>query len=155
MTLLAKDIMVRDFDSIDEDAPVDQAIEKILHGKIRKSGYRTISLMVVNAKRQLVGVVTLFDILYHLRPTFLNLGIDGSDVPWERMLEPAVRELKGKKVRNIMSKGVVTAGPEDHCMVIIDRMVKNRYRRLPVIDNGKIVGVVYVADVFQHLFQQA
>jgi CBS-domain-containing membrane protein len=149
-----RDIMVRDFDSINENAPADQAITKILQGKLRTTGYKTVSLMVVNDLQQLVGVVTLFDILYHLRPTFLNFGIDGSFVSWEGMLEPAIRELKGKQVKNIMSRGVVTADPDDHVMVIIDRMVKNRYRRLPVVENGKLVGIVYVADVFHYLFNQ-
>jgi CBS-domain-containing membrane protein len=154
MTHLARDIMVRDFDSIHEDAPADQAIAKILNGKTRKTGYKTISLMVVNDMKQLVGVVTLFDILYHLRPAFLNYGIDGSEVSWEGMLEPAMRELKQKKVKNIMSQGVVSASPDEHFMVIIDRMVKNRYRRLPVVENGRLAGVVYIADVFQNLFRQ-
>lgn len=154
MTHLAKDIMVREFDSIHEEAPADQAIAKILNGETRKSGFKTISLMVVNDMNQLVGVVTLFDILYHLRPTFLNYGIDGSELSWEGLLEPAVRELKGRKVKEIMSHGVVTASPDEHFMVIIDRMVKNKYRRLPVVDNGKLVGVVYVADVFFNLFKQ-
>jgi CBS domain-containing protein len=146
--------MVRDFDSINENAPVEQAITKILEGKLRKTGYKTVSLMVTNDMQQLVGVVTLFDVLYHLRPTFLNCGIDGSYVSWEGMLEPAIRELKGKQVKNIMSRGAVTASPDDHVMAIIDRMVKNKYRRLPVVENGRLVGIVYVTDVFYHLFQK-
>lgn len=150
----AKDIMVRDFDSINENAPAEQAITKILNGKLRQTGYKTVSLMVINDMQQLVGVVTLFDILYHLRPTFLNLGIDGSFVSWEGMLEPAIRELKGKQVGNIMSRGVVTADPGEHVMAVVDRMVKNRYRRLPVVENGKLVGIVYIADVFHYLFNR-
>ncbi|MFZ5562639.1 MAG: CBS domain-containing protein, partial [Thermodesulfobacteriota bacterium] len=66
----ARDIMVRDFDSINENAPVEQAIAKILGGKLRTTGYKTVSLMVTNDMQQLVGVVTLFDVLYHLRPSF-------------------------------------------------------------------------------------
>lgn len=150
----ARDIMVRDFDSINENAPVEQAIAKILGGKLRTTGYKTVSLMVTNDMQQLVGVVTLFDVLYHLRPSFLNCGIDGAYVSWEGLLEPAIQELKGKQVKNIMSRGAVTADPDEHVMAIIDRMVKNKYRRLPVVENGKLVGIVYVTDVFYHLFKR-
>ncbi len=153
MSDTARDVMVRDFDSIHEETPAEEAITKIVYGRLRESGYKTVSLMVVDDMGQLVGVVTLFDILYHLRPTFLNFGVDGADVSWEGMLEPAIQDLKGKKVRDIMSYGVVSASPEDHVMVIIDRMVKNKYRRLPVVEDGRLVGVVYVADVFCHLFK--
>ncbi|MDY6830686.1 MAG: CBS domain-containing protein [Thermodesulfobacteriota bacterium] len=149
----ARDIMVRDFDFINENAPVEQAITKILEGRLRPTGYKTVSLMVTNDMQQLVGVVTLFDVLYHLRPAFLNFGIDGEYVAWEGMLEPAVRELKGKQVKNIMSRGAVTASPDDHVMALVDRMVKNKYRRLPVVDNGKLTGIVYVTDVFHYLFK--
>ena len=154
MKIRARDIMVRDFDSIDEDAPAEQAITRIVAGKVRETGYKTVSLMVTNDLQQLVGVVTLFDILYHLRPSFLNMGIEGGGFAWEGQMEPAIRELKGKKVKNIMSHGVVTANPDEHIMAIIDRMVKNRYRRLPVVENGLLVGIVYIADVFYHLFSR-
>ena len=53
-----------------------------------------------------------------------------------------------------MSRGAVTASPDDHVMAIIDRMVKNKYRRLPVVENGRLMGIVYVADVFFHLFKK-
>lgn len=152
MSDLVKDIMVRDFDSIREDASAEQAIEKILNGKIRETGHKTVSLMVVNDVGHMVGVITQFDILYHLRPAYLNFGVDGDAVSWEGMLEPAMRELKGKQVRNIMSRGAVVAHPDEHVMAILDRMVKNKYRRLPVVENNRLLGVVYVGDVFSYLF---
>ena len=154
MTDCASDIMVRDFDSIDENALAAEAISKIFSGKLRRTGYKTVSLMVTDEMHQLVGVITMFDILYHLRPTFLNYGIDGNAVSWEGLMEPAIRELKDKHVRQIMSRDIVTADPDDHVMAILDRMVKNKYRRLPVVKNGRLVGVVYIADVFYHLFNR-
>ncbi len=154
MTDSASDIMVRDFDSIDENAPVVEAITKIMAGKLRQTGYKTVSLMVINELGQLVGVITMFDILYHLRPGFLNYDLGGNAVPWEGLFEPAQRELKGKRVKQIMSQGVVTANPDDHVMALLDRMVKNKYRRLPVVKNGRLEGVVYIGDIFHYLFNR-
>lgn len=144
MTDCASDLMVRDFDSIDENASAEEAIKKILSGKLRQTGYKTVSLMVTNGLEQLVGVITMFDILY----------LGGNAVPWEDLFEPALRELKRKQVKQIMSQDVVTANPDDHVMALLDRMVKNKYRRLPVIKNGQLAGVVYIGDIFHYLFNR-
>jgi len=152
MTLLARDIMVKDFDKIHSGAPASEAIEMILNGKVRATGHKTISLIVVDGARQMAGVVTMFDILYHLRPSFLNRGISGEDIDWQGQMLTLVNGLKAKKVKEIMSTQVVWASADEHLMVLLDRMVKNRYRRLPVLEDQKPIGIVYISDIYHHLF---
>jgi len=152
MTLHAKDIMVTRFETIHEEAPIDEAIDKIAHGIVRDTGYKTISLMVIDDIGKLAGVVTMFDILYHLRPSFLNLGVDGKELNWEGQLKILLEMLHGKKVSDIMSRHVVGVEADDHLVVILDRMVKNKYRRLPVLKNSQPIGIVYISDIFHTLF---
>ncbi|RJP79484.1 MAG: CBS domain-containing protein [Desulfobacteraceae bacterium] len=152
MTLLARDIMVRDFDTVKTNTSAKVAIQMILNGKTRETGHKTISLMVLDDYGQLAGVVTMFDILYHFRPDFLNYGIDSSFMEWKGGLESTIKSLAGKKVEQIMSTHIVGAKIDDPLMVLIDRMVKNKYRRLPVLENGRPIGVVYIGDVYYHLF---
>jgi CBS-domain-containing membrane protein len=152
MTLLARDIMVKDFDKIHAEAPAGIAVDMILNGKVRATGHKTISLIVVDAFSELAGVVTMFDILYHLRPSFLNRGVSGEDMAWEGMLRDLIKQLETKKVKQIMSTNVVGASPDEHIMVLLDRMVKNRYRRLPILENHKPLGIVYISDIYFHLF---
>ncbi len=47
-----------------------------------------------------------------------------------------------------MSSPVITVRPRDDLMVVIDRMVKSKIRRLPVVEEEKILGIVYLSDVF-------
>ena len=152
MTLHAKHIMVRNFDTIHMDTPIEEAINKISNGIVRETGYKTISLMVIDDFRKLCGVISMFDILYHLRPDFLNFGIDSEELEWEGQLKPLVEKFKGKKVDHIMSHNVVGASVDDHIMILLDRMVKNRYRRIPVLDNDQPVGIVYLSDIYHRLF---
>ncbi|MEW6078947.1 MAG: CBS domain-containing protein [Thermodesulfobacteriota bacterium] len=154
MTLCAKDIMVTDFDKIHVNAPMEDAINMILNGKIRKSGHKTISLMVHDDFLRLAGVITMFDILYHLRPTYLNYGINGDEVSWEGQTEKLIHDLKNKKVHQIMSHNIVSTSPDEHLMAVLDRMVKNRYRRLPVLVNDRPIGVVYISDIYYRMFAQ-
>jgi CBS domain-containing protein len=153
MTICARDIMVTSFDKIDENAPIEEAIQMISHGKIRQTGHKTVSLLVTGFYENLVGVITMFDILYHLRPAFLNYGIDGDQLPWRGQLDNFIQDLKAKKVKQVMSTDVMGAAPDDHIMVLLDRMIKNKYRRLPVLENNRPIGVVYISDVYYRLFE--
>jgi CBS domain-containing protein len=152
MTLCARDIMVRSFDKIHEDAPIERAIQMISHGKIRPTGHKTISLVVTDDYDNLAGIITMFDILYHLRPSFLNFGIDGDNLPWRGQLQKCIDDLKSKKVKHVMSTNVIGTTIDEHVMVILDRMIKNKYRRLPVLENNKPIGVVYISDLYAKLF---
>lgn len=154
MSLFAKDIMVRSFDIIHKEAPVSDAIQQILGGKVRSSGHKTVSLLVIDDFRKLTGVITMFDILYHLRPSFLNYGVNGDEIgfDWDSYLEKFISDLKSKKVEQIMSHELVGAKADEHVMVVLDRMVKNKYRRLPILEDGKPVGVVYISDIYTYLF---
>ena len=153
MTLLAKDIMVTTFDKINENASVGTAIDMILNGKVRSTGHKTISLMVINDFNQYVGIITMFDVLYHLRPSFLNHGVDGDQIVWDGQLKQFTSEIRKKEVKQLMSSQVVSALPDEHIMVVLDRMVKSKYRRLPVLENNKPVGIVYISDIYHHIFK--
>lgn len=152
MTLCARDIMVQDFETIHPNVPVEDAIRRISNGEVRDTGYKTVSLMVVDEMQRLCGVVTMFDLLYHLRPDFLNLDIDSRQLKWEGQLDFLIDTLQGKLVRQIMTSDVAGVSPNDHIIVLLDQMVRNRYQRMPVLNNERIVGVVYLADVYHHLF---
>jgi CBS domain-containing protein len=39
-------------------------------------------------------------------------------------------------------------------MVIADIMIKKHIRRLPVVDDQEVVGIVYISDLFHHLLDK-
>ena len=152
MTLLAKDIMVTSFDKINQEALIEEASRMILNGRIRETGHKTISLIVVDDYDHLAGIVSMFDILYHLRPAFLNFGIDGHELQWDGQISKLAQELKDKKVSQIMSQHVIGASIDEHLIVVLDRMIKNKFRRLPVLENNKPIGVIYLSDIYNKVF---
>lgn len=54
-------------------------------------------------------------------------------------------------VSEIMSKILTTADPETPIEVAVQRMVNHKIRRLPIMDSGKIVGIITVTDLAKHL----
>jgi CBS domain-containing protein len=150
MELKAKDIMVKDFSTIRPDAPVREAVRMILEGKPRQTGYKPFGIMVTDEIGRLVGMISMFDILYHLRPPFMNYEMEGS-ILWKGELEPYLDQFRTLRVEQVMTTPVITCAPDDHLMQVIDRMVKKRARRLPVVDSDRILGIVYLSDVFYGL----
>lgn len=50
-------------------------------------------------------------------------------------------------VREIMSRPLVTIGPQENIVEANRKMKKSNIKRLPVIDKGKIVGIISATDI--------
>jgi CBS domain-containing protein len=60
------------------------------------------------------------------------------------------------KVRELMSKGVVTIEDTATCHEAVERMMRSRVRHLPVVDRrGTLIGVVTDRDLRHYLFEPA
>ncbi len=51
------------------------------------------------------------------------------------------------KVEKVMSKPIVTIGPNEDVLEAARKMKKNRIKRLLVIESGKIIGIIELSDV--------
>jgi predicted transcriptional regulator len=50
-----------------------------------------------------------------------------------------------------MTKPLITIGPEASLNVAARRMVNNKIRRLPVMKQHKLIGIIVVSDFAKHL----
>ena len=57
--------------------------------------------------------------------------------------------ISGAEVADLMSKNVVTAKPEISILETEKTMINNGFRRLPLISDQKLVGIVTVMDVLR------
>ncbi len=57
----------------------------------------------------------------------------------------------GGPVDSYMSTPVETAGPDDNLVDVAERMTHSQYRRFPVIENGKLIGIIGRRDVLRAL----
>jgi len=55
------------------------------------------------------------------------------------------------KIINMMSKIQTIAEPDTPIEVAVQRMVNRRIRRLPIVQDGKVVGIITVTDLARHL----
>lgn len=51
------------------------------------------------------------------------------------------------KVDDIMTKDLITCGPGDRAIRVLQTMTEHRFRHMPVMDEGQMVGLVSIGDV--------
>ncbi len=115
------EVMDADVLTVSSGATVENAVRSLVENRI--SG-----LPVIDGTGALVGIVTEFELL-------------------ETLYSPRVRELL---VGDMMTKDVLTVGPDSSLAEATDLMVVHRIRRLPVVDGGKLVGVVSRRDLLRY-----
>ncbi|MEO1694677.1 MAG: CBS domain-containing protein [Pseudomonadota bacterium] len=55
-----------------------------------------------------------------------------------------------QRVSSVMTRDVVTCGPNDHVDQVMDQMTRGRFRHVPVVDRDDLHGIVSIGDVVKH-----
>ena len=63
-------------------------------------------------------------------------------------------DLLARTVGDIMSSVVVTCAPDDHVDDLSALMTNNRVRHVPVLHNGRLVGIVSIGDVVKNRMEE-
>ena len=59
------------------------------------------------------------------------------------------------RVSELMATNVITCKPENNCSEAMALMERHKIRHLPVVDNGKVIGVVSIRDTLDVMRQSA
>ncbi|NOY28304.1 MAG: CBS domain-containing protein [Oligoflexia bacterium] len=107
---------------------------------------------------KLFGVVTTMDLVYkeknlHLPTvfTFMDMVIP---LGWQRAKDE-LSKIEGLTVKQIMTADPVTVGPDAALASIATLMVEGHISMLPVVDHGRLVGVIDKRAVLKAAFPVA
>lgn len=144
--LLVKDIMATELVSIPYDATIKEAAE-ILH-KGRFSGGP-----VIDKAGNLVGVISEKDLFRALYPTYREIyqEEDLSILLDPQNLEDWLKDAGGKKIKDILQKPITTT-PQTPLVKAAAVMLARGIHRLPVLDNGKLVGIISRRSIYRRIF---
>jgi len=141
----ASDIMVSRVVTTTPDASVQDVAQLMLASRV--SG-----LPVLDERGKLVGIISEGDLMRrteagteHHRPWWLKMFMGTDALALEYVKEHA------RKVSDLMTRRVITATPATPVGDIAALLERNRIKRVPIVEDGKLVGIVSRANLLQAL----
>ena len=116
------------------DLPIIESKDDISHVLSILSGRNHIWVVENKDSKLLVGVITEHDVLSILAPKNLPSYMFGMpDIK-------SIRHGTAKIAEDVMCYRIIDCGPDDKIIDSLMKMVKHRLRRLPVVQDKKIIG---------------
>lgn len=141
----AADVMMTNVVTVGPDACVQDVARILIDCRIS-------AVPVVGSNGRLVGIVSEGDLMRRVeagtgrrRPWWLAI-LTGRDV----LATEFVKE-HSRKVADVMTRRVVTATPDTPLWAVANLLEKNAIKRVPIVQDGKVVGIVSRANLLQAL----
>jgi CBS domain-containing protein len=141
----AIDVMVRDVVTVRPDTDIAEAIKLL-------SEHDVSALPVVDEKGNLMGILSEADLMHRVeidtekrRPWWLE-AVTGASTLAEEFAKS-----HGKKVVEVMTSGAISVSEDTPLSEIAGLFERKRINRVPVVKNGKLVGVVSRSNLIQAL----
>ena len=152
----AKDLMIplEDYPHIPYWFTLRQAMAMIREAAIKFEGqFEPRAVLVFDEKYQLLGILTLRDIITGLEPKFLQettlIKMDPSlTVLMGDFCGPKMKEQAQRPVSEVMRPIKVTVNAEDPITKPLYLMIKENAGLIPVMQGGKVAGMLRLSDLF-------
>lgn len=145
----AKDVMVRDVVAVSATTPVREAARMMVD-------HRVSGLPVVDADGRVVGIVSEGDLIHRAetgterrRSWWLEALAGAEELARDYVLSHA------RKVGDVMTRRVISAGEEAELRQVAALMDRHRVKRVPIVRDGRLVGIVSRADLVKAYLQVA
>jgi CBS domain-containing protein len=143
----ARDIMVRNVFSVSPEASVRQVANILFKNRISAAP-------VVDERGRLIGIISEGDLLRRVeletdyrRSWWLKIFARKS----KEALAIEYRKSHARRVKDVMTRRVITARPATPLRDIAALLEKNRIKRVPIVANRKVIGIVSRANLIQAL----
>lgn len=144
--MLVKDVMKKMVVSVEPEMTCRDAAEVLLQHKISGAP-------VIDEQERLVGVISEKDLFRAIYPTQAEFAeAEGAYLDFEK-LEQEARGAGDKKVSEVMSTRLITATPDTPILKIGAQMIATGVHRVPVVESGKVVGMVSRRDIYSTILK--
>ncbi len=141
--MIARNVMISPVITIKKNASVGGAAKILLENHIS-------AVPVVDDKGRLIGIISEGDLMRRY-----ETATERRKSWWLRMMSGdhilAMEYVKaqGQKVSEVMTEQVVTATPETSLREVADLLDRHSIKRVPIVENGSLVGIVSCADLLR------
>lgn len=107
---------------------------------------------VVDDGDRLVGIIAVRDVMLPLYPQYGDYIHDNVHSRDFVEMETGYPEVLTKNVEEAMTPDPLTVSPDDPILQVASYMGLKNFRRIPVVERGKLVGMVSIGDINRGLF---
>ena len=142
--MLVKEIMTRAIKTITPETGLQEVASLMCLNRF--SG-----LPVVEGEDTLVGFIAEKDVLGHLFPAVRDIMTGMSAIDFEGM-ESDYKKVLPLKTSDLMIPNVITVDPDMPLLRAVSIMARNKFRRIPVAEGNKLVGIISLGDIHRAFF---
>ena len=148
--MFARDFMDTQFHTLHPQQNIAEAFSAFQEAS-QIEGKKVFGMMVTDEVDRLVGMLSMYDVLNYVQPKHVAIFGEMDDLDPTEAYRNRLSTIQSIHVDDIMTTDVVTVRPDTHLMVIAEIMIKKHIRRLPVVADDTVLGIVYVSDVFHRI----
>jgi CBS domain-containing protein len=153
MQLTARDVMTTRVHTLKPEQTVADAV-RIFREASEEEGRKVFGMIVTDDANRLIGMLSMYDILLFIRPKHIHVWGTMDDIDISGLMSNACDRARSILVGDIMSTDVISVTPDTHLMLLLDLMINKHIRRIPVLENDNILGIVYISDLFYNLLDK-
>lgn len=147
----AWDMMRDDFPTVQEDASLAEAI-RVMRESMKEAPDSQV-LIVTNKAGKLVGAINLWKLFKAVKSSVLkdeNLKQDGK-VDWDQQFANACLICTQLRLHDHLIKSPPILKPNEPILLVLDTFLKSRRDWALVMEGERVMGVVYVTDVYREM----
>ncbi|MBE9561791.1 MAG: CBS domain-containing protein [Proteobacteria bacterium] len=145
--MLVKEIMTRAVRTITPDTRLTEVASIMCLNRF--SG-----LPVVEQDDMIIGILSEQDVLRYLFPDLQDVMTGMGTLDFENR-EAEYKKVLPLKAADLMTKEPLTANPDMPILKAVSVMARRHFRRIPVADGNKLVGMVSLGDIHRAIFMQS
>lgn len=144
--LLARDVMTAPAITIHQDITLKEAAEKLMENHVSGAP-------VVDDAGTMVGIISESDLLNDSkrRIKLPRAAVFGFVIPTDESLMKAFENGMSLKAKDVMTRKVVFAEEDTPVKVVSHMLLEKCINRVPVVKDGKPVGIITRADLLKAL----
>ena len=140
-----RDIMTKEVIAVQADTSVNEVAR--LMGQHDISG-----VPVVDDEQHVIGIITELDLIVRntrmeMTPFIQVLDLGRIPLEWPGHARERMRHMLGTHAEDVMTREVRTIGPDAEVEKLAELMVNQRVNPVPVVEKGRLVGIVSRADL--------
>jgi CBS domain-containing protein len=147
-TMTAREIMTTPVITAGPDATLAEISELML-------AHRISGIPIADSDGRLVGIVTESDMLEEdkRRQLLPRVTIFGMVPAHQGPVEDALLKVRTFRAREVMTEKIFTVEPDTPVSEVAGLLVRERINRVPVVEGGKVIGIISRADLIRALHQ--